>query len=96
MIVNVLFKTQRKIAGLKDGVVIYGSDDPTQWQEHKWRFETYTPNIDWIITDIDDYLKGNPYQWKYLLLITQIKLLHWSEIFLIYSSEYEVWVNTDF
>ena len=32
-----------------------------KWQLHKWRFETYEENDDWILTDMDDVLNGNKY-----------------------------------
>lgn len=28
---------------------------------HMWRLETYVPKFDWILTDMDMFLKGNPY-----------------------------------
>jgi len=29
-----------------------------------FRFETNTPDINWVLTDMDGYLKGNPYYEK--------------------------------
>ena len=56
---------------MKDDEVIEGEQDSEKFLYHKvynhlfhttkWRFETYIPDTDWILTDVDDTLKGNSY-----------------------------------
>eukprot|EP01016_Furgasonia_blochmanni_P052954 TRINITY_DN849_c0_g1_i1.p1 TRINITY_DN849_c0_g1~~TRINITY_DN849_c0_g1_i1.p1 ORF type:complete len:280 (+),score=48.12 TRINITY_DN849_c0_g1_i1:132-971(+) len=62
LILNAYFKTRSKIyVTNEEGNLVYGSDDPNKIEYHVWRFETYSPNVDWVLCDMDHYLKGNPY-----------------------------------
>lgn len=62
LILDIYYYTSRKLT-LKDdqGDVIDGSDSPKDLFDHKFRFETYSDRIDWVLTDIDEYLHGNPF-----------------------------------
>jgi len=55
------FTTRRLILKDEDGDVIGGSENIKERYDHKFRFETYTDKIDWVLTDIDDALKGNDF-----------------------------------
>lgn len=46
---------------LDDSEDLLFGDDTEEVQHHKFRFETYSDNIEWVLTDIDDCLKGNSY-----------------------------------
>jgi len=62
LILNVYFFTTRKlILTDENGEILEGTDDVKTWQDHKFRFETYGNEIDWVLCDIDDFLAGNPY-----------------------------------
>lgn len=62
LILDVYYYTSRKLA-LKDeeGDLVEGSDNPKDLYDHKFRFETYTDKIDWVLTDMDEKLQGNPF-----------------------------------
>jgi len=62
LILDVYYYTSRKLA-LKDeeGDLIEGSDNPKDLYDHKFRFETYTDKIDWVLTDMDEKLEGNSF-----------------------------------
>lgn len=62
LVLKVYYLSQRKLALLdEENFLIQGTEDPDQWVSHRWRFETKPDKLDWILTDMDDYLKGNPY-----------------------------------
>ena len=62
LVINVYFKTSRRLyISDKDNEVIYGSDNPNKLEVHVWKFETYSHSIDWVLTDMDEYLDGNSY-----------------------------------
>ncbi|CAD8043178.1 unnamed protein product [Paramecium primaurelia] len=62
LVTNILIHTSKKLIAVdQEGKVVHGNYDNNQFQYHKLRLETYIPNFNWVITDIDDYLKGNPY-----------------------------------
>ncbi|EAR84146.1 hypothetical protein TTHERM_00723310 (macronuclear) [Tetrahymena thermophila SB210] len=59
---NVYFQTTRRLYVTdEDGDLIHGEDTLNKEISHVWRFETYTPNFDWVLTDMDTFLEGNPY-----------------------------------
>jgi len=62
LILDIYYYTNRKLV-LKDeeGKLIDGSSYEKDLFDHKLRFESYTDKIDWVLTDIDDFLDGNPY-----------------------------------
>jgi len=62
LIFNVYYFTSRRLT-LKDeeGDLIGGSENIKERYDHKFRFETYSDKIDWVLTDIDDALKGNDF-----------------------------------
>ncbi|CAD8061438.1 unnamed protein product [Paramecium sonneborni] len=62
LVANILIYTSKKLIAVdSEGKVVHGNYDNNQFQYHKLRLESYVPNFNWVITDIDDYLKGNPY-----------------------------------
>ncbi|CAK75081.1 unnamed protein product (macronuclear) [Paramecium tetraurelia] len=62
IVANILIHTSKKLIAVDEqGKVVHGNSDNNQFQYHKLRLESYVPNFNWVITDIDDYLKGNPY-----------------------------------
>eukprot|EP01017_Pseudomicrothorax_dubius_P035093 TRINITY_DN4876_c0_g1_i4.p1 TRINITY_DN4876_c0_g1~~TRINITY_DN4876_c0_g1_i4.p1 ORF type:complete len:276 (+),score=50.94 TRINITY_DN4876_c0_g1_i4:89-916(+) len=62
LVMNVYFWTTRKLyIEDEEGDIRMGSSQPSTKELHKWRFETYIPNIDWVLTDMDDVLLGNNY-----------------------------------
>ncbi|CAD8053483.1 unnamed protein product [Paramecium sonneborni] len=62
LVTNILIYTSKKLIAVdQEGKIVQGNYDNNQFQYHKLRLESYVPNFNWIITDIDDYLKGNPY-----------------------------------
>lgn len=64
LVLNVYYFTNRKIViRNSNGDIIEGDDNPSTFYDHKFRFETYLDNIDWVLTDVDDHLRGNPYNW---------------------------------
>ncbi|KRX10915.1 hypothetical protein PPERSA_12039 [Pseudocohnilembus persalinus] len=60
---NVYFRTNRQLYITdEEGDVVIGNDEITdKLIRHKFKFETYTPKLDWVLVDIDDALNGNPY-----------------------------------
>ena len=62
LVLDVYYYTSRKLI-LKDeeGDLVDGSDNPKDLFDHKFRFESYTDKIDWVLCDIDDHLEGNPF-----------------------------------
>ena len=61
LVLNLVYKTNKKlIAKDTEDNVLVGSDGDAE-ETHIWRFETHPDNLDWIITDIDFCLEGNPY-----------------------------------
>ncbi|CAK85347.1 unnamed protein product (macronuclear) [Paramecium tetraurelia] len=62
LVANILIYTSKKLVAVdQEGILVHGDYDNNQFYYHKLRLESYIPNFNWIITDIDDYLKGNPY-----------------------------------
>jgi hypothetical protein len=62
IVINVYFMTKRKIyVSDEENFLVHGTEDTDKWLPHKWRFETFVDKIDWVLTDMDDYLMGNPY-----------------------------------
>lgn len=57
IVLNMLFKTTRKLI-----LVNGGQSEEGEWEYHKWRFESYIPELEWMLTDMDDSLKGNDYR----------------------------------
>jgi CRISPR/Cas system CMR-associated protein Cmr5 small subunit len=65
LVLNVFYLTNRRLCLIdEDGDLVEGDEDLTKFYHHKWRFETRVPDMDWVLTDMDDYLKGNPYNIK--------------------------------
>ena len=65
LVLNVYYFTNRRLI-LKEqdsDVVVEGSEAPKTYEDHKFRFESYADDIDWVLCDIDDHLYGNPYNW---------------------------------
>ncbi|CAD8139079.1 unnamed protein product [Paramecium octaurelia] len=62
LVANILIYTSKKLIAVdQEGKLVHGNYDNNKFQYHKIRLESYIPNFNWIVTDIDDYLKGNPY-----------------------------------
>ena len=62
LVINVYFYTKRKIfISDEENFVVHGTEDAEKWLPHKWRFESFVDKLDWVLTDMDDYLLGNPY-----------------------------------
>lgn len=62
LVVNVFYLTKKKLAILdEENFVVHGTEDSESWIPHIWRFETDPKKVDWVITDMDHYLEGNPY-----------------------------------
>jgi hypothetical protein len=62
LVMNIYYFTKTKLAiHDQNGVLIAGDDNATKPEIHKWRFETDPNNIQWILTDMDDFLLGNSY-----------------------------------
>eukprot|EP01017_Pseudomicrothorax_dubius_P027898 TRINITY_DN3269_c0_g1_i1.p1 TRINITY_DN3269_c0_g1~~TRINITY_DN3269_c0_g1_i1.p1 ORF type:complete len:278 (-),score=61.97 TRINITY_DN3269_c0_g1_i1:99-932(-) len=51
----------RLIVQDSEGNIVEGNMTSEKKELHKWRFETFMPKEDWILTDMDDCLEGNPY-----------------------------------
>ena len=63
LVIYVFYYTKRKIyVSDQENFVIHGTEDIDKWLPHCWRFETYIDKMDWILTDMDNYLNGNPYK----------------------------------
>ena len=59
IVLNIHFLSQKKLVLVKkDEPVTSISNEP---ELHTFRFETYSDLEDWVITDIDHQLGGNPY-----------------------------------
>lgn len=62
LVLNVYYFTKRKLfVSDEENFVVHGSENTDQWLPHKWRFESFVEKLDWVLTDMDDYLIGNPY-----------------------------------
>jgi len=62
LVFNVYYYTSNKLALFdEDQKLIAGSESTKKCYDHKFRFETYENKLDWVLTDIDDVLNGNPY-----------------------------------
>ena len=49
LVMNAYFLTKRKIfVSDEENFVIHGTEEVNKWLAHKWRFETYNNNVDWV------------------------------------------------
>ena len=63
LVLNLVYKTNKKlIAKDSEDNVLIGSDGDSE-EIHIWRFESNPDEIDWVLTDIDYCLEGNPYEY---------------------------------
>lgn len=60
LVLNALITTSKRIVGWQDGEIKYGQIDDSP-SHHLLRLESYAPNFNWVITDIDNFMDGNPY-----------------------------------
>lgn len=62
LVFNVFLYTKAKIVLYNDhNELVLGKENPSSWVLHKFKFESYIPNLDWVLTDIDEFLVGNQY-----------------------------------
>lgn len=52
-------KTKKKVVAVKDNSVPVFDDSLLEY--HTLRFESYSSNWDWVLTDVDHILDGNDY-----------------------------------
>jgi hypothetical protein len=55
---NLHYRTKKKLAVAAKNQTPTFTDDA---ESHVLRFETYSKSTDWLLTDVDNALSGNPY-----------------------------------
>lgn len=62
LVFNVFVYTKAKMALYNNhDELVLGKESAKTWVLHKFKFESYIPNLDWVLTDIDEFLAGNQY-----------------------------------
>lgn len=59
IVLNLHFKTSKKLAVVQKTQSEVAIDDAME--SHMFRFESLSQSEDWLLTDIDNCLDGNPY-----------------------------------